>query len=68
MEQSFHIEGMHCGGCVAAVERTVKALPGVSQVVVALADKRAQVSYDPALLDSTQIRAAIEDAGYDVIA
>jgi copper ion binding protein len=67
MEQVFQIEGMSCGGCVASVERAIKALPGVERVTVALADKQASVRFDEAKASVAAIRAAIEDAGYDVV-
>ncbi len=58
------VEGMTCASCSAAVERTIKRLPGVSDVSVNLATNRAAFTYDPALVKLPQIRAAITKAGY----
>jgi copper ion binding protein len=67
MEQVFKIEGMSCGGCVASVERALKALPGVDAVTVVLADKQASVRFNEAQTSAAAIRSAIADAGYDVV-
>ncbi|MGQ5524974.1 heavy-metal-associated domain-containing protein [Chitinimonas sp. PSY-7] len=66
MEHVFLIEGMTCGGCVAAVEKALKAHPGVQQVTASLADKCAKVDFDPVRTDVATLRAAIEVAGFDV--
>ncbi|MBV8658488.1 MAG: heavy-metal-associated domain-containing protein [Burkholderiales bacterium] len=68
MEQVIGIEGMSCGGCAASVERALKAMTGVQTVAVDLAARNATVAYDPALVDVTQLKQAIEEAGYDVVA
>lgn len=67
MEQVFQIEGMSCGGCVASVERALRAQAGVQQVAVSLADKQAKVAFDAAQMDIARLRAAIEAAGFEVV-
>ncbi|WP_184201019.1 heavy-metal-associated domain-containing protein [Chitinimonas taiwanensis] len=67
MEQVFQIEGMSCGGCVASVERALRAQAGVQQVAVSLADKQAKVAFDAAQMDVARLRAAIEAAGFEVV-
>lgn len=67
MEQVFQIEGMSCGGCVASVERALRAQAGVQQVAVSLADKQAKVAFDAAQMDVVRLRAAIEAAGFEVV-
>lgn len=67
MEQVFQIEGMSCGGCVASVERALRAQAGVQQVAVSLADKQAKVVFDAAQMDVARLRAAIEAAGFEVV-
>ncbi len=34
MEQVFHIDGMHCGGCVARVTRALKSIADDAQVTL----------------------------------
>ncbi len=43
------IDGMRCAGCVAAVERALRAVPGVLEASVNFADRSAQVSGDAAV-------------------
>ena len=60
------VQGMTCGGCVASVERVLKALDGVGNVDVSLERGEAAVEYDGARVTAEDLTAAIEDAGYDV--
>ena len=63
---TLNISGMTCQGCVASVTRVLKAVPGVSDVVVALQPGTAKVAYDATRTTLPVLKAAIEDAGYDV--
>jgi len=65
---ALKVAGMTCGGCVASVTRVLKAVPGVTDVAVQLTPGRAEVTYDPARTAPAQLKAAIEDAGYEVTA
>ena len=58
------IEGMSCGHCVNAVTEGLKAVAGVSNVVVDLAAKQATIEGNP---DAAAVKEAIEDLGYDVV-
>jgi len=60
------ITGMTCANCVAAVERNLKKLDGVSQAVVNLSSERATVDFDPARLTVPEVIARVERAGYGV--
>jgi copper chaperone len=62
------IDGMTCGGCVASVERVLKAVPGVVATKVHLSPGRAEVSFDPARTDVPALQTAVEAAGYDIAA
>jgi len=61
----FNVSGMTCQGCVASVTRVLRAVPGVSDVVVSLPGS-ARVAYDATRTTLPVLKAAIEDAGYDV--
>lgn len=63
----FKIEGMDCGGCVRTVDGAVRALTGVQDVKVSLADNNAVVTIDPALVTKATIIDAIEEVGFDVV-
>lgn len=59
------VEGMTCGGCVASVKRALQQIEGVATVDVSLDQAQARVEYDPARVNESQLRTAIEDAGFD---
>ncbi|HUW35511.1 MAG TPA: heavy metal translocating P-type ATPase [Planctomycetota bacterium] len=61
---TLNIEGMHCASCVARVERTLAALPGVTRTAVNLAMETATVAYDPDKVAVDAMVDAVEDAGY----
>ena len=63
----LNIEGMTCNGCVSSVKKVLQIIPGVSSVEVSLEQKRATVIFDPAQCNPAQFKAAVEDAGYDVV-
>lgn len=63
----LNIQGMTCGGCVNSVKSVLEKIPGVASVEVSLEQKRATVIYNPAQAKPEQLKAAVEDAGYDVV-
>ncbi len=60
------ITGMTCANCVAAVERNLKKLDGVSIAVVNLSSERATVEFDSAKLALPDLIGRVERAGYGV--
>lgn len=60
------VTGMTCANCVAAVERNLKKLDGVSTAVVNLSSERATVEFDPLRLDLSALIARVERAGYGI--
>ncbi|MEG2989303.1 MAG: heavy metal translocating P-type ATPase, partial [Oscillospiraceae bacterium] len=63
MERTIKIEGMTCMHCSAHVEKALNAIPGTT-ATVDLAAKTATVTGDASL---EQLKAAVEDAGYEVV-
>src|SRR6266702_3906741 len=61
------IGGMHCAGCVNAIQGYVSDLPGVSKVEVNLANEKAALEYDQSKIKLDTIEKAIEEVGYKVI-
>ncbi|MCU4297479.1 copper chaperone [Brevibacterium permense] len=62
------VSGMTCGHCEAAVKEELGALAGVSDVAVDLiagGDSPVTIT-SSAALDDTAIRAAVDEAGYEV--
>lgn len=63
---TYEVPGVHCAHCEAAIQREVGGIEGVMRVEVDLDAKTVTVSGDA--LDDTALRAAIDEAGYDVTA
>lgn len=60
---TFVIERMGCGACAAKIEKTVKALEGVSDISIDMASKQARIHFS-APAQSETIASAIHAAGY----
>lgn len=60
---TLKIEGMTCGHCKAAVEKALKAVPGVANAAVDLAKKEAVVTGSA---NRGELVKAVEDAGYSI--
>lgn len=66
MKKMLIIEGMSCSHCKNAVEKAVKSLPGINFAEVDLAAKKLTVDFDDTKTDIDQVRAVVEDAGFEV--
>lgn len=67
-EVTYGVTGMTCGHCVHAVTEEVGAIEGVVEVNVELAPKgtsHVTITSDHPL-DEEQIRAAVDEAGYEL--
>ena len=62
---TYTVTGMTCSHCVQAVTSEVSALPGVSAVEVDLASGAVTVTSAAPLADA-QVRAAVDEAGYEL--
>ena len=61
------IGGMTCAACAKAVERVTKKLDGVENSSVNIATEKANIEYDSSKIKLSQIKSAIEKAGYSII-
>ena len=59
------IGGMICASCVSSVEDALLGVEGVLEVSVNLAAERVRVAYNPKAATVADMRAAIEEAGYE---
>ena len=64
MKQRFRVGGMSCAACSAHVEKSVAAVPGVSEVQVNLLAGSMVVQYDEGACDAQAIIHAVESGGY----
>ncbi len=62
------IGGMTCAACVSHVEHALAGVSGVASASVNLATERASVEYVPGAAAVTDLRMAVEDAGYSAAA
>ncbi len=60
----FNVKGMHCAGCVNAVEKTIRNIGGVKEVSVNLANGKAFVDFDENETGIQKLIDAVKDAGY----
>ena len=58
----LHIEGMHCGACVARVKKALDSVPSVQTRDVQVGS--AELVYDPAAVEEEAILAAVRKAGF----
>jgi len=64
-ESTYTVTGMSCDHCATAVRGELAALPGVTSVEVDLGSGRVRVVSD-APLAAAAVRAAVDEAGYEV--
>jgi copper chaperone len=64
-ERVYTLQGMTCGHCVASVTGEVRKVEGVRGVEVDLASGRVTVAGDG--YTDEQIRAAVDEAGYEIV-
>ena len=66
-----HVElpilGMTCANCARTVERALRRVPGVVEANVNLATEKATVAYIPTAASLADLKAAVRNAGYDVV-
>jgi copper ion binding protein len=64
MTSTYAVQGMTCEHCVRSVTEEVSEVPGVTAVDVDLASGRLTVDGDA---DAAAVRAAVTEAGYQVV-
>jgi copper chaperone len=66
MEISIAVKGMSCGGCEKAIERALLTRDGVLKARASHREAQVRIEFDPKRIGETQLRQAIEGAGYHV--
>jgi copper chaperone len=64
-ESTYTVTGMTCGHCVASVTEEISEIDGVTDVAVDLPTGAVTVTSSTPL-DSAEVRAAVEEAGYQL--
>lgn len=65
-EATYSVNGMTCDHCVRAVETEVGKIPGVASVSVDLGAGRLTLTSEKPV-DPGTVRAAVEEAGFEVV-
>lgn len=66
-EMSLTIGGMHCATCAMTVQDALMEVPGVKEARVNFALGKATVEYDSSFAAESQLREAVEEAGYKIL-
>ena len=66
-KDTFPILGMSCASCAARVDKTLNSQPGVQEASVNYASAMAQVVYDADVCSPLNLKAAVQNAGYDLL-
>ncbi|MFA7198858.1 MAG: heavy metal translocating P-type ATPase [Methanoculleus sp.] len=66
-EVTVRVGGMVCASCAQVIEASLTDLDGVYEARVNLATENVRIVYNPALVTISDIRAAVEDAGYQYL-
>jgi len=64
VSKTYPVTGIHCAGCVSAVEKALDGLDGVTTSRVNLATHEASIRFDPGTVSEEDLAAAVEAAGY----
>ena len=67
IKQTFPVLGMSCASCAARVDKTLNSQPGVQEASVNYASATAQVVYDADVCSPLNLKAAVQNAGYDLL-
>lgn len=63
----LRIKGMDCPSCAMNVENAIRKLNGIAGINVDFIIGKAAIKYDPSLTNTSEIREAIEKAGYTAL-
>ncbi|CAL9706822.1 unnamed protein product [Knipowitschia caucasica] len=62
---NIHIEGMTCNSCVQSIEGVISQRKGVKSAKVSLSEHEGVFEFDPLVTTPEELRAAVEDMGFD---
>ncbi|HZD89848.1 MAG TPA: heavy metal-associated domain-containing protein, partial [Pseudolabrys sp.] len=58
------VEGVHCGGCIARIEKAVNDLPGVTEARLNFTNRRLHVAWAEDQIKPAEIIETLERIGY----
>ncbi len=66
-ETTLTIGGMHCATCAITIHDALTEVPGVASAQVNFALGKATIDYDASVASESELRKAVENAGYTVL-
>lgn len=67
IQKTFEIEGMTCASCAQTIEKAVNKLAGVERATVNLATEKMTVSFDPTMVNPSDLIKVVSDTGYSAL-
>jgi len=64
---ALKIGGMHCAGCITAIQNHMSDIEGIKKCEVNLAAEKAVLEFDSSLIDLEKIENALKDIGYSAV-
>ncbi len=64
---ALKIGGMHCAGCITAIQNHMSDIEGIKKCEVNLAAEKAVLEFDSSLIDLEKIENALKDIGYSTV-
>lgn len=64
----LNVKGMSCDHCKMAVTNALEELDGVKSVEVSVEKGKADIEYDDSKVSIEQMKEAVEEQGYEVVA
>ena len=65
-QETISVPEIHCDHCKGSIEGALSPLQGVREATVDVSARNVAVTYDPAVVDRSQLIQAIEEQGYEV--
>jgi P-type Cu+ transporter len=65
--QTYRVKGMHCASCSSIIERAVKKIEGVENIVVNNGTENAKISYDASKTNPESFNKKLEPLGYSLM-
>lgn len=67
IRKQFSVAGMSCASCASSVETILSSREGVGRAEVSFPQHSVQVEYSPDKITPQQMKAALQDIGYDLL-
>ncbi|MFC1717119.1 heavy metal translocating P-type ATPase [Candidatus Poribacteria bacterium] len=64
---ALNIGGMSCAACAQTIEKALKKTEGISKANVNLATEKANITFDPGVIDLDKIGVVVDSVGYEVL-